>query len=143
MRDNDKFLLENNVFSRYLFLEKLKFDSIEMGNLLSKDLGFSEEDLYDFEEKIHGLEDCDDVLILLLKYFLKDNPHADLQKFYEGKLRRSGRTAKISYEETTWGQLIQDPEIKNSQSKVGKLFRRRFRVPFPFSSLLGSDRAEM
>ena len=82
MRDNDKFLLENNVFSRYLFLEKLKFDSIEMENLLSKDLGFSEEDLYDFEEKIHGLEDCDDVLILLLKDFLEDNPDADLQKFY-------------------------------------------------------------
>ena len=60
-----------------------------MGNLLSKDLGFSEENLYDLEEKIHGLEDCDDVLILLLKDFLCKEEEICIDK-YSFMTKKSG-----------------------------------------------------
>ena len=42
----------------------------------------------------------------------------------------TGRTQKINYWDTPWGQLLQNPEVKVERSKWGKLFRRRFRVPY-------------
>ena len=46
------------------------------------------------------------------------------------KRSRTGRTLKINYWATPWGELLQKPEVKVERSKWGKLFRRRFRVPF-------------
>jgi hypothetical protein len=43
---------------------------------------------------------------------------------------REKRRFSVDYSQTEWGQLIRDPEVKNPYSKKGKLFRRRFRVPY-------------
>jgi hypothetical protein len=43
----------------------------------------------------------------------------------------------IDYWETPWGLLLRNPNVGNINSKEGKLFRRRFRVPFEvFNDLL-------
>ena len=46
--------------------------------------------------------------------------------------RSRDRGPKINYWETNWGKMLQHPEIGDPTTKVGKQFRRRFRVPFPF-----------
>jgi hypothetical protein len=42
-----------------------------------------------------------------------------------GKIRFS-----TDYSQTNWGKFIADPRVREPQSKEGKLFRRRFLVPF-------------
>ena len=44
------------------------------------------------------------------------------------KSTREGRTNKIDYWSTKWGQMLLDPLINLASSKIGKLFRRRFRL---------------
>ena len=46
------------------------------------------------------------------------------------KRKRTGRTKKIDYWQTPWGILIKSENVKDIKTKQGKLFRRRFRVPF-------------
>jgi len=46
------------------------------------------------------------------------------------KKTRTGRTNKIDYWETPWGKLITCDRVMNIKTKEGKLFRRRFRIPF-------------
>ncbi len=42
------------------------------------------------------------------------------------------------YNESAWGRQLRDPAIRNPLSTKGKLFRRRFRVPYPvFEEILG------
>ena len=38
---------------------------------------------------------------------------------------------KKDYWQTPWGQMLQDPLIHDPNSKIAKLFKRRFRMPFP------------
>ena len=52
-----------------------------MRNFLSRNIGLSEEDIYELEGKFGGLEDCEEVLVLLLKDFLEENPDTDLHSF--------------------------------------------------------------
>ena len=33
--------------------------------------------------------------------------------------------------QTQWGQLISHPDVQNIRTRIGKRFRRRFRLPFP------------
>jgi hypothetical protein len=40
------------------------------------------------------------------------------------------------FTDTVWGRLITDESVKDANSQCGKLFRRRFRVPFPVFELL-------
>jgi len=50
----------------------------------------------------------------------------------EPELRRTGRTNKRNhFLETKWGRMLMDPTIKDASSKIGRDFRRRFRVPYP------------
>lgn len=37
----------------------------------------------------------------------------------------------VNYLTSVWWEMLQDPRIKDPKSDEGKLFRRRFRVPFP------------
>ena len=71
--------------------------------------------------------------------FVQKNIHhfIDLDEENPSKKRRLGRTSKINYWETKWGQMLLNPLIKDPASKLAKKFRRRFRVPYPlFSELL-------
>ncbi len=36
-----------------------------------------------------------------------------------------------NYMLSNWSVMLEDPRIKNPQTREGKLFRRRFRVPYP------------
>ena len=51
------------------------------------------------------------------------------------KRKRAKRTmreefANIDYTKTKWGMMISNPLVKFPDNRFGKLFRRRFRVPF-------------
>ena len=41
-----------------------------------------------------------------------------------------------SFDDTYWGQMLSDPNINSPKSRVGKKFRRRFRLPFPLFNQL-------
>ena len=43
------------------------------------------------------------------------------------------------YMDSTWGKMLQDPTIRNPHSRAAKLFRRRFRVPFPVYQWIVSE----
>jgi len=44
--------------------------------------------------------------------------------------RRRRRTEQIDYTQTQWYRWINDPTVEDEGSKIGKLFRLRFRMPF-------------
>ena len=54
-----------------------------------------------------------------------------LDIFRRTKIKREGRTPYIDYEATPWGILLQNPDIGDPLTQVGKRFRRRFRIPHP------------
>ena len=78
-------------------------------------------------------------------WFRSDNGQMWLARFARSKqalkkdrkrrmLRRSVNSEKmrrIDYNMSAWGKLIRHPNVKDASSYHGKLFRRRFRVPFP------------
>lgn len=45
--------------------------------------------------------------------------------------RRRRTIPRTIYEATTWGVLLKDPRIQDPSTPQGKLFRTRFRVPYP------------
>ena len=50
----------------------------------------------------------------------------------EGFFRRKRtRREATDYWQTPWGQLILNPNTRSIETSEGKLFRRRFRLPFP------------
>ena len=48
------------------------------------------------------------------------------------KQTRSRKKSRFSvdYSLTNWGKFVVDPEVRDPDSRKGKLFRRRFRVPY-------------
>ena len=52
------------------------------------------------------------------------------------KKRRSPSADVVDFSSTTWGKMLSNPEVRDVNSSVGKLFRRRFRIPFPLFELL-------
>ena len=52
------------------------------------------------------------------------------------KKRRYRGSTNISFWETQWGQMICHPNVQNPLKREGKLFRRRFRLPFPVFQFL-------
>jgi hypothetical protein len=53
------------------------------------------------------------------------------------KRKRDGRTKKLDFSTTAWGLMLADESINDSSSRNGKLFRRRFRIPYPlFNEIL-------
>jgi hypothetical protein len=44
--------------------------------------------------------------------------------------RQRVRPSKINYGETNWGRVLDNPRVKDPDSREGKLFRLRFRCPF-------------
>ena len=54
--------------------------------------------------------------------------------------RRMKEAKVLDFYTTSWGRLISDPTTREPKSRNGKLFRRRFRVPFPiFKDVLVPD----
>jgi hypothetical protein len=53
------------------------------------------------------------------------------RRIIEFKPREVNRRSVEQYNESAWGRLLRDPSVRNPLSVKGKLFRRRFRVPFP------------
>jgi len=60
--------------------------------------------------------------------FVKQFAFGDINKV---KKSRNSWTLIKDWDDTSWGSLIKDPLVKDCNSRVGKTFRRRFRVPFP------------
>jgi hypothetical protein len=85
---------------------------------------------YDDEDSAE--EELEDSLISeLFDYKQQDDPPFSKKK--RNRFVKSG----ISFWETLWGQLISHPNVNDPNSYHGKLFRRRFRLPFPaFLTLL-------
>lgn len=50
--------------------------------------------------------------------------------------RSSSYTRGTDYSLTKWGKMIKHPDVNNVRSKIGRLFRRRFRVPFPLFEVI-------
>jgi hypothetical protein len=79
------------------------------------------------EEYKHRLADS-----VVLDYIFKNWEALGLFMFDNDKLlRRRQRQAKESFWNTSWGKRILLPETADVGSRMGKLFRRRFRLPFP------------
>jgi hypothetical protein len=55
----------------------------------------------------------------------------NLDIFQRTKNKRVGRTPYIDYEAAPWGILLQNSDIGDPLTQVGKRFRRRFRIPNP------------
>ena len=68
----------------------------------------------------------------LVAKFITSNPQLflDDESLCSSESKKRHRTEKKSYWESKWGLMIQDPKINNPKSRIAKLFRRRFRVPF-------------
>ena len=66
--------------------------------------------------------------------WFNDNIHLFLQAEAEEisyeKVYLRDNHAKVDYWQTKWGKMLLDPNINNPNSKVGKLFKVRFRIPF-------------
>lgn len=65
------------------------------------------------------------IVDLLYIYFLKK-----LLNKKELKKKKRGYYGRSKFWLSTWGKLLQNPQVKDIKSKDGKLFRQRFRVPF-------------
>ncbi len=44
--------------------------------------------------------------------------------------RSRSRGPRIDYRQTAWWAMLQDPDVQDPLSRVGKLFRLRFRTPW-------------
>ncbi len=55
---------------------------------------------------------------------------ADADEISYKKVYLRDNHAKIDYWQTKWGKMLLDPNINNPNSKVAKLFKVRFRIPF-------------
>jgi Plant transposon protein len=81
-----------------------------------------------YSDILHGYEDFplddnfieDEIIMALMK--------EDMLNF---KKRRTSKQRTVDYWSTSWGELITNPATKDLTTTEGKLFRRRFRVPFP------------
>jgi hypothetical protein len=54
------------------------------------------------------------------------------------KKRQKRDLSTTKFDETAWGKLISRADVHNPRTRLGKLFRRRFRLPFPLFSELVS-----
>ena len=72
---------------------------------------------------------CDEESIDIVIDWIKQHPEFfdDLEKNNPQKRSRDGRAKKYDYWESRWGQMILNPSVRDPTSKLGKLFRRRFR----------------
>jgi hypothetical protein len=98
-----------------------------MGNKLSAPLpsliGLSDDDIVD------GI--CDDPFFLGLED-LAEELFPDDDNRARKRRRIKGMSTDDWNNKTTWGKMIQDPNVRDINTTEGKEFRRRFRLPFPF-----------
>ena len=52
------------------------------------------------------------------------------------KKTRRRHSALVSFWDTYWGQCICHPDVSDPSTHEGRLFRRRFRLPFPVFTFL-------
>ena len=57
---------------------------------------------------------------------------ADSETAIPNKKRRSGGTRgpHFDWNQSTWGKMLLDPKIRLVSTREGRLFRRRFRIPY-------------
>ena len=53
------------------------------------------------------------------------------ESWFDDKKTRRKFEATVDYDQTKWGKLYMSESTRNPSSREGKLFRRRFRLPFP------------
>jgi hypothetical protein len=58
---------------------------------------------------------------------------SESEEVVPNKKRRSGGTRgpHVDWNQSTWGKMLLDPKIRSVSTREGRLFRRRFRIPFP------------
>lgn len=89
-----------------------------------------------------GIDDEDEgkeeeLIIDYIMNELTDDRNCSFGIFSNFKKRRRVESKTTDFENTKWGRLINDQAVKDSNTWQGKMFRRRFRVPFPlFSDVL-------
>ena len=84
------------------------------------------EDTWNFDIDIDDENDID-----IVASFIEENPFLFNDVFNDETNTRDGRENKKNYWTTPWGVMLRHPDIKNPTTKLGRLFRRRFRVQFP------------
>jgi hypothetical protein len=55
------------------------------------------------------------------------------------KTRTLISTRVLSFDETSWGQMLKHPDVSNPKKAIGKRFRRRFRLPYPLFQILVNE----
>lgn len=81
-----------------------------------------------------GKHDEEELIIEYILNEMKENPYAYVGQgtdFMSFRKRRRVEEKIFDYSSTKWGKLISHADTRNPTSWRGKLFRRRFRVPFP------------
>ena len=126
-RDDDKLEeldaeIEDKIFDSYSHM--LKDNLMPTINETNFDYILLEEE----EEDDNELEDK--ISLEILNFQLDTEP--PLTKKKRNRLKQSVG----SFWETPWGMLISHPNVNNPRSKEGRMFRRRFRLPFPAFKLL-------
>ena len=66
----------------------------------------------------------DGIVARQISNLLPSKPHKQERKRLKTRF-------STDYQEGNWGKFITDPDVKDPLSRKGRLFRRRFRVPFP------------
>jgi len=79
-------------------------------------------------------KECADIIQSEVDYIIQeiideDNNEASKRKKNSIHKKRK-RSVKNDFKNTEWMQMINNPDIRDDSSKLGKTFRRRFRVPF-------------
>ena len=102
------------------------FDGSKNPHKFVTDLGLDIKSFFfdDEDDEEDNFELAEDEII---KELLTEGVANEKQK----KKRRVRINKRVQFSDTVWGQYICDDNVNNPHSREGKLFRRRFRLPFP------------
>ena len=68
---------------------------------------------------------------IVISFIIEEEKKMLQQKPNQQKRKRAQQERVFDFWNTAWGQMISHPDVGNPKSRLGKRFRRRFRVPFP------------
>jgi hypothetical protein len=132
--------MESNISVEHIFQDEEELEEF-LNDIWSSDSNISEEDEFDRKKRKKVIISAviNDIVNNEISLFNKSckkrrNNNAKLRRI---KKRRARWTIFKDYmTDTTWGKLINNPNVENPNSKEGKSFRRRFRIPFPLFKLI-------
>jgi hypothetical protein len=70
-----------------------------------------------------------DIIEWITKYSSSFYSELDTEENKSKRQRSQNVNDDVDFSETIWGKMLQNPMISKIDSKIGKVFRRRFRVP--------------